>query len=172
MHSGRASAKSCPDGKFRIDINIGIQTLPEEVFMRRFWSCVLVMGLFLWAGICTAQDAGREKAAVAAAEEWLSLVDAGDYGQSWQESSEYFRNAVAEDRWEQSLKAVRYPLGRLISREVKSAIYQTALPGAPDGQYVVIQFKTSFENKQSAVETVTPMLGKDGIWRVSGYFIR
>ena len=50
--------------------------------------------------------------------------------------------------------------------------YQTSLPGAPDGQYVVIQFKTSFENKRSAVETVTPMFGKDQRWRVSGYYIR
>jgi hypothetical protein len=46
------------------------------------------------------------------------------------------------------------------------------LPGAPDGQYVVIQFETSFENKHNAVETVTPMLEPNGQWRVSGYYIR
>jgi hypothetical protein len=46
------------------------------------------------------------------------------------------------------------------------------LPGAPDGEYVVIQYESSFEHKQAAVETVTPMLDKDGTWRVSGYFIR
>jgi hypothetical protein len=45
------------------------------------------------------------------------------------------------------------------------------LPGAPDGEYVVIQFESSFEKKKSAVETVTPMLEKDGKWRVSGYYI-
>ncbi len=48
----------------------------------------------------------------------------------------------------------------------------TSLPGAPDGEYVVIQIQTSFENKKSAVETITPMLDKDGRWRVSGYQIR
>jgi hypothetical protein len=53
-----------------------------------------------------------------------------------------------------------------------SASYQTSLPGAFDGEYVVIQFETSFENKKSAVETVTPMKDKDGRWRVSGYFIK
>jgi hypothetical protein len=36
----------------------------------------------------------------------------------------------------------------------------------------VIQFATSFENKQSAVETVTPMRDSDGTWRVSGYYVR
>jgi len=36
----------------------------------------------------------------------------------------------------------------------------------------VIQYETRFENKASAIETVTPMKQKDGSWKVSGYFIR
>lgn len=48
----------------------------------------------------------------------------------------------------------------------------TQLPGAPDGEYAVIQFETSFANKKSAIETVTPMKDPDGKWRVSGYFIK
>jgi len=28
------------------------------------------------------------------------------------------------------------------------------------------------ENKTSTVETITPMLDKDGQWRVSGYYIK
>ncbi len=44
--------------------------------------------------------------------------------------------------------------------------------GAPDGEYVVIQFETSFEHKRSAIETVTPMMDRDGKWRVSGYYIK
>jgi hypothetical protein len=53
-----------------------------------------------------------------------------------------------------------------------TARFVTSLPGAPDGRYVVIQYKTSFENKSSATETVTPMLDRDQKWRVSGYFIK
>ena len=68
--------------------------------------------------------------------------------------------------------AVRKPLGKLISRKVKTNVYTSSLPGAPDGDYVVIQFDTSFENKKTAVETITPMLDKDGVWRVSGYYIK
>lgn len=73
---------------------------------------------------------------------------------------------------EDALHATRDPLGKLVSRKLKSADYKTSLPGAPDGQYVVIQYETSFEHKQSALETVTPMLDKDGKWRVSGYYIK
>ncbi len=67
---------------------------------------------------------------------------------------------------------MRKPLGKVLSRKVINSTYTTSLPGAPDGQYVVIQFETSFENKRNAVETVTPMLEPDGQWRVSGYYIR
>jgi hypothetical protein len=45
------------------------------------------------------------------------------------------------------------------------------LPGAPEGEYVVIQYETQFEHKAGAIETVTPLREKDGSWRVSGYFI-
>lgn len=70
------------------------------------------------------------------------------------------------------VSVARKPLGAVLSRTFKLAKYSTSLPGAPDGQYVVIQYDTSFENKKSAVETITPMLDRDGQWRVSGYFIK
>jgi hypothetical protein len=70
------------------------------------------------------------------------------------------------------MQSLRKPLGKLVSRQVKSKTYITSLPGALDGEYVVIQFETSFEKKKSTVETVTPMMHKDGQWRVSGYFIK
>ena len=68
--------------------------------------------------------------------------------------------------------AFREPLGGVLSRKLKFKQYTNTLPGAPDGEYVVIQYETSFENKESAIETITPMLDKDGKWRVSGYYIK
>ena len=114
----------------------------------------------------------KEKLAVAATEKWLGIVDAGKYGESWKEAAELFRNAIKQDQWEQAVQTVRKPLGKLVSRKVKSTSYEISLPGAPDGEYVVIEFETSFENKKAAIETVTPMMDKDGKWRVSGYFIK
>ncbi|MFA5321127.1 MAG: DUF4019 domain-containing protein [Smithella sp.] len=134
--------------------------------------CFVVIGLILGTVTVLAEKSDREKAAIAAAEQWLTIVDKGKYVESWKESSEYFQQALTQDQWEQALKAVRKPLGKLISREVKSATYTTSLPGTPDGQYVVIQFNTSFENKKSGIETVTPKMDKDGKWRVTGYYIK
>jgi hypothetical protein len=113
-----------------------------------------------------------EDQAVKAADEWLALVDQGEYGESWQEAATLFKSAVTVEQWEQALNASRRPLGDLKSRELKGAEYMTSLPGAPDGEYVVIQFDTSFTNKKVAVETVTPMKDEDGIWRVSGYYVK
>ena len=131
-----------------------------------------VVSLLLSAGVVNAASLEKEKAAVSAAERWLRMIDEGKYAESWKGSAELFRNAVTQEQWEQSLQAVRKPLGRLLSRTLKSKTYKTSLPGAPDGEYVVIEFSTSFEKKKSAVETVTPMREKDGKWRVSGYYIR
>jgi hypothetical protein len=106
------------------------------------------------------------------AEGWLALVDSGKYAESWDQASELFKNAITKEQWEKTLKSTLGPLGKLQSRKLKSATYTKTLPGAPDGEYVVIQFDSSFENKKSAVETLTPMRDKDGKWRVSGYFIK
>ncbi len=139
--------------------------------MVRRIACLIMAGL-IFSGAAMAGDAGKEASAVSAAKKWLSIVDAGEYSASWKEAAGLFRNAVGPEQWEQSLQAVRKPLGKLISRKVQTKIYKTSLPGAPDGEYVVIQFATSFENKKKAIETVTPMMDKDGKWRVSGYYIQ
>jgi len=130
----------------------------------------LALGAAIAALVLAADSA--EKAAKESAQKWLALVDAQKYGQSWTEAAQYFKQAVSQSQWESAVRAVRGPLGKLQSRDLQSASYQRSLPGAPDGEYVVIQYATSFENKKSATETITPMKDKDGVWRVSGYFIK
>lgn len=106
------------------------------------------------------------------ANSWLALVDAAQYGQSWDEAATLFKSAVTKQEWMKAVQSTRAPLGALKSRTFKTATFTRSLPGAPDGEYVVIQFDTRFENKAAAVETVTPMRQKNGAWKVSGYYIR
>jgi len=129
--------------------------------------------MILVCGVAMAETtASKESAAIAAAEAWLKLVDEGKYMDSWRQAAEYLKAAVKPDQWEQSMRAFRQPLGGTVSRTLKSKNYATSLPGAPDGEYVVIQYETSFENKKSTIETITPVVEKDGMWRVSGYYIK
>ena len=113
-----------------------------------------------------------EQAAIQSAQVWLDLVDGGSYAKSWEDTAAVFKSAVSQADWEKTAQGVRAPLGRMVSRKIKSQQYANSLPGAPDGEYVVIQYDTTFENKANAVETVTPMLDKDGQWKVSGYYIK
>ena len=140
--------------------------------MKKVGVVLLAVGILGIFGCSSPSNPGAETGAMAAAKAWLSLVDSGKYEESWNEAAGFFKGAVPKDKWQQSMQALRKPLGKNISRELKSKQYRTSLPGAPDGEYVVIQFSSSFENKKSAIETVTPMLDKDGKWRVSGYYIK
>ena len=116
--------------------------------------------------------AAAKASATKAATAWLKFIDAGDYAASWNAASSYFKAQVTKDQWTQKVGPARQSLGAVVSRKIKIAKYLTTLPGAPDGEYVVIQYQSSFEHKRSAIETITPMLDKDGHWRVSGYYIR
>ena len=134
-----------------------------------FWTLCLTLAIFL--AVAFAEDS-RDKAVLIAANEWLMLVDDGMYAKSWDNASEYFKNALSSEDWEKSLAAVRSPLGKMITRLHKGIDYHTSLPGAPDGEYAVVIYKTTFTHKQSATEFVTHMRQEDGSWKVAGYYIK
>ena len=130
--------------------------------------------VFLTLLLCSSAIAQTkpEQLAQHTSDAWLAIIDSGKYADSWDEASQFFKGAITKTKWEAALHGVRDPLGKVVSRKFKSANYAKTLPGAPEGEYVVIQYETSFEHKPSATETVTPMLDKDGKWRVSGYYIK
>ena len=139
--------------------------------MKLFATAVL-LSLASLAHAQSAQEQQAIDAAKAAAEKWLALADAGQYQQSWEQAATPLRNAVSLAQWEQSGRATRMPVGAVQERTLASAKYATTLPGAPQGQYVVLQYATRFAERANAVETVVPMLDADGTWRVSGYFLK
>ena len=47
-----------------------------------------------------------------------------------------------------------------MSRELTSMKLRASLPGAPDEQYTLMQFRYSFERKDETVETLTTTLEK------------
>ncbi len=119
------------------------------------------------AGDPDSQDEARKVALT-----WLALIDDGKYAESWEQAASLFRNRISRDRWVESVRSARTPFGKVRSRSFLGAAYETELPDAPDGKYVVARYRAAFEHRKNAVEVVTPMLEHDGIWRVSGYFIR
>lgn len=119
-----------------------------------------------------AADASTTAPAQAAALAWLALVDSGAYGDSYDQAAAVFRGALTRDAWIAAVSQVRTPLGAVSSRELIAATPMTTLPGAPPGEYVVIQYTTAFAGRPGSVETITPMKDPDGAWRVSGYYVK
>jgi hypothetical protein len=138
----------------------------------KFICGVIVAGLMLAMLPANAQDSDKVARAESAALAWLALTDAGDFAGSWDHAAGSFEASVSKPEWISAVTNVRPPLGKLISRKLKSAKYSNSLPGAPPGDYVVIQYDSQFEHKAAAVETVVPSMDKDGTWKVSGYFIK
>lgn len=132
----------------------------------------MILACFLFPPGLALATPEEEPRAIEAMQVWLKLVDEGNYTQSWADACRYFKGMVKQDQWAQSMKGARQPLGKALSRTLKDAEHKTSLPGAPDGEYMVIRYETSFENKKDAIETVTAMLEKDGTWRMAGYFIK
>ena len=114
----------------------------------------------------------RVPAAVDVVTPWLALVDSGQYAESWFQASSDFRGAASKEQWIHALNTVRAPLGKLVTRQLKSATYTTKLPNARPGEYVVAQYDTSYEKTPGMLEVVVAVLEKNGAWKVSGYFIK
>lgn len=139
--------------------------------MKFYSALIFVTSLILGAPVqAQASDAVTE--AQAAATQWLSLTDSASYAASWENAAGLFKASVSKADWESAVQGVRAPLGAVKSRKLKAAKFTKSLPGVPGGEYVIVQFETQFENKEVAIETVTPLKDKDGTWRVSGYFIK
>lgn len=85
-----------------------------------------------------------EKEAISVAQKWLTLIDNEEYEESWEESAKKFQNAITKENWVSTVYNVRSNFGKFLNREISSSTYATTLPGAPDGDYVVIQFKAKF----------------------------
>jgi hypothetical protein len=107
-----------------------------------------------------------------AARSWLGLVDRARYGESWDSAASFFRHTLTRASWEAQARNARTPFEPFGARKLLGASFQTRLPGAPPGEYVVLQYQTKVGGGKTVVETVTPTKEQDGSWRVSGYYIR
>jgi hypothetical protein len=131
-----------------------------------------LLGLLMTIAVAfTAAAAPDDNKALADSKEWLSLVDGGQYAESWTQACSLFREKIEQQRWAAQVKSARDQFGDLISRQVLKLTLAKSLPGAPDGDYAVVTFQADFAKKHQAVETVTMMLESDR-WQAAGYFIK
>ena len=141
-------------------------------------AAIVAVALFSFSPASTAEEEQKVEAimeqnieAQTAALDWLKLIDAKRYRESWTQAGPIFKSAITADGWATQAEPVRQPLGDLVSRKLNNVQAPTSLPGAPEGDYRVIAFDSDFS--AAANKTETAVLAKtDGEWGVVGYFIR
>ena len=118
-------------------------------------------------GASHAAEQGVADPAVAqAARDWLALVDAGRWAESWAGTSRSFQSLNTAAAWQKTSERVRVPLGSVVRRTL---IDQRDVPAPPNG-YRMVRFKTDFANKAGMTETLS--LDREGDqWKVAGVYI-
>jgi hypothetical protein len=106
------------------------------------------------------------------AEVWLSLVDRGEYAETWDRAAPILRTRVAEEEWIRFLETTRARMGKPKSRKFSSAHHVTELPVNPPGEYVVVEYEALFPNGLSSHEVIIVALDADGEWYVADYYLR
>ena len=98
-----------------------------------------------------------------AARDWLTLVDAGNWPESWAATGAYFQTVISLANWQAAAEQVHARLGPALSREL---MRDDSTPAPPNG-YRSVRFRTTFANNRSATEVLA--LSREGDrWRVVG----
>lgn len=113
-------------------------------------------------------DAEKEERATAVASEFLALMDADQYAQAWQTMAKLTQEKVGQREWVDNWTKARGFSGALKGRIKESSSYSLSSPGAPDGEYILLTFDSSYERVEKAIELITVML-EDGHWKVAAY---
>lgn len=103
---------------------------------------------------------------------WLKGVDNGHYEESWDQLGGQAQNVIKKNEWKQVLDAVRKPLGTVVHRDLLNQSPAKNPQGLEPGDYMVLFYKTQFENKPSTYELVTMHKTDDGQWKVLTYQIQ
>jgi len=130
-----------------------------------------VASLLLVASLGSIVQAQPPATPDAAAMQWLSFLDGGDYDKSWERAGELLKHQFSAHDLQSKFAPLREPLGAIFERKLFAVNLTKTMPGVPDGMYAVLQFNSKFANKSAAVETVV-MAKENDRWGAVGYFIK
>lgn len=130
----------------------------------------IAMTLLLAACGPSPTEVESARAADVRAREWLALIDAGDFGESWETAARLFQARITKEEWEILSWRVRPSQGRPRERELVAAKYTATLPWEPPGEHVFIQYRIKTP-EGSDLETLTMRLDAEQ-WKTLGYNIR
>jgi hypothetical protein len=128
------------------------------------------LGLLVLSSGCGKEESPYPDA-VEAAREWVAIVDAERYGDSWDSASDIFKEGITRSAWEASMTKLRKPLGASVERTLNNVYKMPQMPGTSGGEYLAIRFESSFKMRPLAIERVAVARQVDS-WEVWGYVVQ
>lgn len=111
----------------------------------------------------------RATEAQAAANTWLASFDTGEGADNWLQSASIFKERVRQEDWQKRVDDQRTQFGRLKTRTLKGMEFTRQLENAPDGEYFVLRYLSTYAKKDTVVEILVPTRDRDGNWKIANY---
>ncbi len=103
------------------------------------------------------------KPELAAIDDWLALIDNGDFSRSWDTAAKRFQKAITKEQWVERVEAARPLADKVNSRKLRTTLRL--------GPWLIVKFDMASARLKAAVETVTFLREGDGQWRALRYLV-
>ena len=134
--------------------------------------CILsVMAIVFVPWYMNKPDKNKVEAVNNTALEFLQMIDAGKYADSWLIADPYLQKAIPQQDWKEKLIKIRAALGPIVDRSLEDVNFTAATKELPESEFLLLEYNSEFEVK-TMNEVVTVVLGSDNRWRVVGYFVQ
>lgn len=101
--------------------------------------------------------------------EWLTVVDADNAIASYAAAADKFHQAMTQEQWATALAQARAQFGALQRRTFAGAQKGDEIPSKPEGDFMLLYFRSGFAKRENVTEQLTLERGPDGKWRIVGY---
>ena len=134
--------------------------------------CILsVLAIIIIPQITNRPDANKKQATTIAAQEFLQMVDAEKYADSWLIADTYLKKTITQQAWDDKLTKIQQAIGPVTQRSLESVSFTAPAEELPDSEFILLEYSSQFKLKEVG-EVVTVVLGEDNRWRVVGYFLQ
>jgi hypothetical protein len=119
----------------------------------------------------TDPHAADTRAAQAAAQEWLALLEDRDFEDGWEAAAAPFRERTDREAWRRRGARLVDSVGAPAARTLTSAQYRDTLrAAAAEGPFVVLTYRTRFAGGRYEEHLI--VVRAEEAWRVAGYRVR
>ena len=114
----------------------------------------------------------NEQEVLAAAQNWLALLDAGAFVECCNQAGPHFRSMITPEAFEAVTNNFIAEHGKITSRNLKGIKYADERMSEQDKGPVLVTYETRLEFEEKPVLEVVSVANKDGTWKVLNYNFR